>query len=373
MVATEILAQGVEQGIITAEQAQRLRALENVGEPPELPVSPDDEQLRFISGFSDVFVTIGLAMFLGAIGFFAAQIGGGLGAGIVIAATTWLLAEFFTRVRRMALPSIVLLIVFACAVFVAAGHAIDANSAGYLPRAPLDLFGPGNGRPTVVAGGAFVTVLLVALHYWRFRVPITIAAGCAALTGTVFSLFYGLVPDLPSVAYNAVIFVCGLAVFAFAMQFDMTDPERRTRRTDIAFWLHLLAAPLIVHSVTRGLVTEASKLELSHRCCHHRRVSGAEFCRRSDRPPRDAGVRSFLCRRGFLGVDPPGRPFRYDNPAHIPGAWCVRAVAKRRLAAAARWNSEYRAESAHPVPASDKSIRMIESLDRTTLSMVQNV
>jgi hypothetical protein len=261
MVETEILAQGVEQGIITAEQAQRLRALENVGELPELPVSPDDEQLRFISGFSDVFVTIGLAMFLGAIGLFAAQIGGGLGAGIAIAATTWLLAEFFTRVRRMALPSIVLLIVFACAVFVAAGHAIDANSAGYLPRAPLDLFGPGNGRPTVVAGGAFVTVLLVALHYWRFRVPITVAAGCAALTGTVFSLFYGLVPDLPPVAYNAVIFVCGLAVFAFAMQFDMTDPERRTRRTDIAFWLHLLAAPLIVHSVTRGLVTEASKLD----------------------------------------------------------------------------------------------------------------
>ena len=76
MVAIEILAQGVEQGIITAEQAQRLRALENVGEPPELPASPDDEQLRFIGGFSDVFVTIGLAMFLGAIGFFASIAGG---------------------------------------------------------------------------------------------------------------------------------------------------------------------------------------------------------------------------------------------------------------------------------------------------------
>jgi hypothetical protein len=258
MVATEILARGVEQGIITAEQAQRLRALENVGEPPELPVSPDDEQLRFISGFSDVFVTIGLAMFLGAIGLFAAQTFSGLVLGFVIAASTWLLAEFFTRVRRMALPSIVLLIVFAFAVFIAAGDAIGANSAGF---SLTDLLGLGTGRPTVVAGAAFVTVLLVALHYWRFRVPITIAAGCAALTGTVFSLLYGLVPNLPPVAYNAVIFVCGLAVFAFAMQFDMTDPERLTRRTDIAFWLHLLAAPLIVHSMTRGLVTDASKLD----------------------------------------------------------------------------------------------------------------
>jgi hypothetical protein len=257
MVATEILAQGVEQGIITAEQAQRLRALENAGEPPELPASPDDEQLRFIGGFSDVFVTIGLAMFLGAIGFFA---GGGFGASIVIAAAAWLLAEFFTRLRRMALPSIVLLIVFACAVFIAASYVIDASSAGYSSPTVRILFGLDIGRPTVVAGAAFVTVLLVALHYWRFRVPITVAAGCAALTGTVFSLFYGLVPNLPPVAYNAVIFVCGLAVFAFAMQFDMADLERRTRRTDIAFWLHLLAAPLIVHSVTKGLVAQASKL-----------------------------------------------------------------------------------------------------------------
>ena len=129
MVATEILAQGVEQGIITAEQAQRLRALENVGEPPELPASPDDEQLRFIGGFSDVFVTLGLAMFLGAIGFFA-QAAGRLVASIVIAAAAWLLAEFFTRIRRMALPSIVLLIVFACAVFLAACYSQTQSRLG---------------------------------------------------------------------------------------------------------------------------------------------------------------------------------------------------------------------------------------------------
>ena len=261
MIASEILAKGVERGIITAEQAERLRALENAGEAPELPVSPDDEQLRFVSGFSDVFVTIGLAMFLGALGLFAAQITGGLGAGIVISATTWLLAEFFTRVRRMALPSIVLLIVFACAVFFTASHAIDAGSGGSLPRGAGGLLDIYFSRPNVVAGAAFMTVLMVTLHYWRFRVPITIAAGCAALTATVLSLFYGLLPNLPSVVYNAAMFTCGLAVFALAMQFDMADPERQTRRTDIAFWLHLLAAPLLVHSVVRGLVTQASKLD----------------------------------------------------------------------------------------------------------------
>jgi hypothetical protein len=46
-----------------------------------------------------------------------------------------------------------------------------------------------------------------------------------------------------------VLLVAALAVFAAAMAFDTSDPARLTRRADSAFWLHLLAAPLIVHSL----------------------------------------------------------------------------------------------------------------------------
>ena len=46
-----------------------------------------------------------------------------------------------------------------------------------------------------------------------------------------------------------VVLVAGLAIFAFAMRWDMTDRERTTRRSDVAFWLHLLAAPMIVHPI----------------------------------------------------------------------------------------------------------------------------
>jgi hypothetical protein len=255
MIASEILAKGVERGIITAEQAERLRALETAGEPPELPVSPDDEQLRFISGFSDIFVTIGLAMFLGAIGYFGSRSGGPLGMWIAIAITAWLLAEFFTRFRRMALPSIVLLIVFSSTVFLSAMTYLGAEA-----RADIRWFGLNGFEPTMVAIAGFVTVLATALHYWRFRVPITVAAGCCALTATAVGLVYGMAPELPPIAYNAVIFVCGLAIFAVAMRFDISDPARLTRRTDIAFWLHLLASPLIVHSLIKGMVTDATKL-----------------------------------------------------------------------------------------------------------------
>ena len=43
------------------------------------------------------------------------------------------------------------------------------------------------------------------------------------------------------------VFLCGLSVFAFAMRWDISDPRRETRRSDVAFWLHLLAAPMIAH------------------------------------------------------------------------------------------------------------------------------
>ena len=264
MIAGEILAKGVEQGIITAEQAERLRALQGVREPPELAVSPDDEQLRFISGFSDIFVTIGLAMFLGAIGYFAARSGGQLGMWITMAVAAWLLAEFFTRLRRMALPSIVLLIVFAVAAFMGASTFLGAALVppkGPYPATLSNLLGLDLGRPTVLAAAAFMTVLLTAVHYWRFRVPITVAAGCGALSITVVALVYGLAPQLSSVAHNTVILASGFAIFALAMRFDISDPQRLTRRTDIAFWLHLLAAPLIVHSLIQGLVANTLKMD----------------------------------------------------------------------------------------------------------------
>ncbi len=54
---------------------------------------------------------------------------------------------------------------------------------------------------------------------------------------------------LPASAAEVILLLCGLAVFAAAMALNVSDRERVTRRSDCAFWLHLLAAPLIVHSL----------------------------------------------------------------------------------------------------------------------------
>src|SRR4029078_9868837 len=45
------------------------------------------------------------------------------------------------------------------------------------------------------------------------------------------------------------VLLLGIGVFLFAMWWDSSDRARVTRRSDVAFWLHLLAAPMIAHPV----------------------------------------------------------------------------------------------------------------------------
>jgi hypothetical protein len=73
-----------------------------------------------------------------------------------------------------------------------------------------------------------------------------IAVSVVALLLVLFGRWIG--PDGMSLFF----LVAGLCVFAAAMRFDLSDPLRQTRRSDKAFWLHLLAAPLIVHSLFGG-------------------------------------------------------------------------------------------------------------------------
>lgn len=206
----------------------------------------DEERLRLITGFNDIFVTIGIALFLGALNYLLSTYGALMsGAGVAIAA--WGLAEVFTKRKRMALPSIVLLVVFVVSS-AGVGHSF------FVPASSLfSIFDYGN-LPGLPYGLAAVAASV--LHWLRFRVPITIAAFAAGLAVTAVAMVEkfdsGFVFEHPSLVFIPI----GLAIFAVAMKFDMSDRNRTTQRTDIAFWLHLLAAPLIVHSVVSPLLAE---------------------------------------------------------------------------------------------------------------------
>ena len=257
MISAKALDRAVEEAVVTREQAQRLREIEAALGPaahePRGDEPDDEESLRFVTGFADIFVTIGLLLFLGALAFLMNVNTGSTLTFAGLAACAWVLAEFFTFKRRMALPSIVLLVVFVGAVLmlslqifgslIPAAHAIP-DRYWFVPTL----------NPGALAAASVVTVLLASVHYAHFRVPITIAAGAFALCLLVFGLVAVLDPAMNETMFNVTLLVSGFAVFALAMWFDTSDPARETRRTDIAFWLHLLAAPMIVHPLIRGLL-----------------------------------------------------------------------------------------------------------------------
>ncbi|TPG42359.1 hypothetical protein EAH79_00125 [Sphingomonas koreensis] len=201
----------------------------------------DEEHFRLLTGFNDIFVTIAIALLLAAVAQIGSSITEALG-GAFVAATSWGLAEYFTRHRRMALPSIVLLLAFV--------GGVAATMVGALVHINPDV--PDRVNALIAAGGALVTAGAAWLHWRRFAVPITIAAGALAVVGLVIALALVAFPAIKGSIYPLLL-VGGVAVFVVAMRWDMTDRERQTRRADVAFWLHLAAAPLIAHPVFQML------------------------------------------------------------------------------------------------------------------------
>lgn len=232
------LESAVAAGAISPDAAAALR--NHVSGARATP-AVDEENFRLLTGFNDIFVAIaGILLLVG-----GAQLGGevhpALG-GAIVAALAWGLAEYFTKLRRMALPSIVFLLAFVGGVFGMLSGAIIGNGNVELGD---------SAEATIVAACAAATAGAAWLHWRRFQVPITVAAGAAALAGVVMSLLLAAfqnVQEIERVAYPALFFL-GLGVFAFAMRWDMSDTARTTRRSDVAFWLHLLAAPMIAHSI----------------------------------------------------------------------------------------------------------------------------
>ena len=227
------LTDAVANGAITAEAADALRTFV----ARRQATSPaDEEQFRLLTGFNDIFVSIATVLLLTSAWWLAEAVAPILGAA-TLAILSWALAEYFTRRRRMALPSILLLASFTFGVFsVGLGLAARFIPHGMGPNA--------NTWPIVV--GAAVAILATMAHWRRFHVPITIAAGAIATVGAAIAVLLGIWPNLERGTMAAVL-ICGIGVFALAMWWDMSDRARTTRRSDVAFWLHLSAAPLIVH------------------------------------------------------------------------------------------------------------------------------
>lgn len=258
MYSQQELDDAVAAGVIDARAADALRA--HVSSQRSLSI-PDEEQFRLLTGFNDIFVSIAAAIMMFAVAWIGQVVGQNMGlqieqdgptfvAPLLVAATAWGLATFFTAKRRMALPSILLLLAFVGATFAAT---IFASVTVIGPDAFEDGGTSNNVLGAVVAAFSAAVAAGAAWIHWRtFRVPITIAAGAGAVAAIVVALIVAAIgPDAAALKdiVLASTLVLGLGMFLFAMRWDSSDRERTTRRSDVAFWLHLLAAPMIVHPV----------------------------------------------------------------------------------------------------------------------------
>lgn len=246
------LQSAVAAGAISREAAQALR--DHATGMRNAPVA-DEEHFRLITGFNDIFVTIAAVLLLVA----CAGIGGAIAAGaggLLVAGAAWMMAEFFTRKRRMALPSIVLLLAFVGGVIAIPIEIIDSTN----PRFSDQVSALIGAAIALLAGGAAL------LHWRRFMVPITVAAGTAALAATAVALIMAAIQPLVGRGGMEnvllwLLFGAGMVVFGIAMRWDMSDRARETRRSDVAFWLHLLAAPMIAHPLFHALgVTDGQNI-----------------------------------------------------------------------------------------------------------------
>ena len=247
------LDDAVAAGAVSAESAAALRAYM---ERSRSTSAVDEEHFRLITGFNDIFVSIAAVILLVAVGWIGQWLGQRAGlaieggptfvAPILVAATSWGLAMFFTAKRRMALPSIILLLAFVFSVFAATAFVlvtVIGTEAFENNEQLIGILGAASG--TVAAAAAW-------LHWRNFRVPITVAAGAAAVAAIAVSLLMAALGNRVEDMWNVIlgfVLLLGVGVFLFAMRWDSSDPARITRRSDVAFWLHLLAAPMIVHPV----------------------------------------------------------------------------------------------------------------------------
>ncbi len=226
MYTNEDLKNAVNKGIFTQSDVEKFRSY--ISEAHNSP-SVDEENFRLISGFNDIFVVIASILLLLSASWVTYDIHPLLSA-IVVAGLSWGLAEFFVRKRKMSLPAIVLLISFVGSVFIGVSRLFESTTEFSL----------------MVSAAA--TIVAAFIHWKRFTVPITVAAGVLALVVFLITMFLYTSEHIADYI-EYVLLLLGISTFLIAMYWDASDTKRITRNSDVAFWLHLLSAPLIIHPI----------------------------------------------------------------------------------------------------------------------------
>jgi len=249
-VSRDDLRAAVASGVLDEVQASKLMILSDQRQGYRANMVGDDEPFELFKGFAEIFVTVGLGLLMAGLLSLSALLGDVIVVPVVALIMSWVLALYFTKKRRMSLPSIALCISFALS--------LTAVIAAYLYS---DLTTPAPPQNAMIVG--VVGMIGMAPYYRFFRLPFSMfifgVFGILLMTGLVDAmspgreLVYNKLTDFfdlrnePYLAVGTLIF--GVLAFIGALRFDLQDPHRVSRKSASAFWLHILAAPALVNTL----------------------------------------------------------------------------------------------------------------------------
>ncbi len=249
MPTLEDLSAAVDQGIISAQQQTELADF-FAGKRDETATVARDEAPRFFRSFNDLFIGLGVAILAFALIMMAGLMPDAekitqFSLFILFSGLFWLLAEWITLKRRINFPSIIISIFFGYFFFTAMkwgwqAFFLSEQSTGF------------NSKD--MRYGIFIVAALssgaMACFFARFRLPFSILLFAVGLLFTALTALICLFgSDAIEPFLRWILLAAGLGIFAIAMYFDSQDPLRTQRTSDHGFWLHLLAAPIITHSI----------------------------------------------------------------------------------------------------------------------------
>lgn len=208
----------------------------------------ETEAPRFVRGFHDILITCGLVIACLGVASLIGALGVLLGA--------WILSEILVKRQRLALPAVVLTIAYFLGL------------ASFVFPYLMDQFGLFTFETNIMLGTGAIAMMLFP-YYWRFRVPIALSAMVASSVGFAIAMMLLVVSHIlgvdvlyenKPVLFSFVIAIGSAAIFICALWFDQKDLTRTKRWSDVAFWLHLAAAPLLLFSLVTLFVADQNTL-----------------------------------------------------------------------------------------------------------------
>jgi len=217
------LEKAAKENIISAEQVEPLYQFIQTQSSPEM-IDENPIPLKFVRSFGDIFVSLGIILLVIAINM--SNITGPMH---LIPVVIYIgLAEWLVRGRRLVLPGIAILI-----------------SILYFTNKAVPL----ENENTALLASSMIS-LISLLFYLRYKMPFSLLPLALGLVGlSISSIGLGILE-------NPMLFVLfGFIIFIAAFWFDAKDTQRVSHLSDNAFWLYLIASPLIIHGVMITLIT----------------------------------------------------------------------------------------------------------------------